>query len=685
MASSKKNKKNKKSARPIEQAAPSPSQETKQQKNTKSDLNKLLPAAIFLLLITIFVYKGALDNDFVDWDDFTYVIENNLVRSDSDIMAFTNLQGKPQSVGTTVAPYNTDLGDVFHRAVSLNYHPLTILTMRWNNNACPSCSQGISARPFILWNIILHLLNTLLVLLLIYRLSSKNLLASIFVATIFALHPMHVESVAWVSERKDVLYTFFFLLGLLSYWNYLKTRLPIWLVHTFVLFILSCLSKAMAVVFPLVMLLLYFWDQQKKNGVEAFTQTLKPASWIHSIPFFVASLFFGLMAASVQSGGDFGGLLEKGTSAVAINSFDTFSLLQRFQFACYGFIQYIIKFFLPTDLCTFYPYPDQQSYDDSLFFKVAPFIVFLFLAGAVWSLKFTKSIFLGLGFYFITIVLVLQFVSVGAVIMADRYTYLPYIGIALMLALLVDEFVPKNGQNATYIGLIAFALLLCTQTIPQIETWQDSETLWTRVIDLHKVGDNVLQQNMEQPLSIRGNYYGKRSEKAKTPQEQQTYINKAFDDFVLAAKLGSRRPDVYEGMGNTYGMRGNTKQEQAKALKKQNKHQEAEQLMRLALKDFDDAINNYTKALEIKPTKGSTYFNRGVTYSLLRKHNNAIDDYTKVLQYAPEQAMMAHLNRGISYVEIQRRQEAIADFQQVLKYNPNEALAKRYLKMLLGK
>ncbi len=178
--------------------------------------------AAVLAVLTAVVYHGALDNDFVDWDDYKYVIENDLVRATADIESTTVLRGENRVLKRTTSPHRTGLGDIFTRSVALNYHPLTVLSLRWNNNADPTTFQGISARPFILWNLILHLLNSLLVLLLIYRLSKKNLWLSTFVALVFALHPMHVESVAWVSERKDVLYSFFFLLGLLSYWQLLR-------------------------------------------------------------------------------------------------------------------------------------------------------------------------------------------------------------------------------------------------------------------------------------------------------------------------------------------------------------------------------------------------------------------------------------------------------------------------------
>jgi hypothetical protein len=685
MASSKKNKKNKpstnqkKSTKKIKQQVPN------QKKKLEESPILFILAALMLALTTFYVYKGALNNEFVDWDDYTYVTENNLVRSGTDILTFIQLKGSKQSISPKVSPHTTTIGEVFRTAVALNYHPLTVLTMRWNNNACPTCPEGISARPFILWNIVLHLLNSILVLLLIYRLSKNDLLISIFVTAIFAFHPMHVESVAWVSERKDVLYSFFFLLGMLSYWNYLQKKTKKWLYGTFFLFILACLSKAMAVVFPLAMLLLYFWHNKAEHPLEALKNCLKPAAWVPTLPFFACSIFFGAIAMSVQAGGDFGGWLEKGTTATAMNSFEDFKILERLQFTAYGFLEYIFHFFAPTNLSAFYPYPDQQTFDDSLFFKIAPIFMLLILGGALASLKFTRSIAWGIGFYLITIILVLQFVSVGAVIMADRYSYLPYIGLAFMLAMLVQEFAPKKIKKAILIAMILGACLYIPKTISQIEIWQDSETLWTNVIELNTTEDKLVRPTMAQPLGIRGNYYGKKADKAQTPQERQKYLDKAFQDFLLSANLGSKRADVYEGIGSTYGMRGNMKQEQARQLQQKKKAQEAQRLARQAQEDFNLALKNYTKAIELSPTRGTSYFNRGVTYSILRIHDKAIADYTKALQYAPEQAAITYINRGISYAALQQNPEAIADFQKVLQYNPKDAIALRYLKQLTKK
>jgi hypothetical protein len=628
---------------------------SKELKHTNFNKKWLIISALIIAVTTFITFKGALDNDFVDWDDYAYVIENDLIRSTSDIDAFKQAtKAKTTIPNRAPAPLNTTTADVFQRIVSLNYHPLTVLTMRWNNNICPNCYEGISAKPFIKWNIILHILNSILVLLLVFWMSKKNIFASVVVALIFALHPMHVESVVWVSERKDVLYTFFFLASLLSYSKYLDRQEWKWLSVALVLFILSCLSKAMAVVLPIVMLLMWFWKDNSKTPFESLKKTLHPRTILHTLPFFGIALLFGLIAVDVQSGGNFHGLFEKGSNTIAINDFDTFSILQRFQFASYGFLEYIIKFFVPTDLSTFYPYPEQATYDASLYFRVAPLIVAIIMGFVFFSIKFTKSVAFGMGFFIATVILVLQFVSVGMVIMADRYSYLPYVGLAFMFVMLIQEYMPKSKQKVTYIVMIGLTLLFIPITMKQVETWQNSETLWTTVIELNKTKDGVYQRKIEQPLSNRGNYYGKRSERARSAEEARLYIDKAFNDFQIAAQLGSERPEVYEGIGNAYGMKG----------------------------EFANALENYSIALKFAPKRGSIYFNRGVTYSILKNPEMAIQDYNKALQYTPEIAPQVYTNRGLAYMELGQNEAAIIDLKKALQYNPNNEMVKGYLKQL---
>lgn len=636
MSKNKKNKKHSGQERSKKELAYKPTKEktsatsktpAKRPVRNKTDEKKLWGTPLFFAIIgilaavTFFAYNNALDNDFVDWDDYTYVINNDLVRPN-----------------TTQTGQNK-VSDIFKVPVSLNYHPLTIWSMRMNDNNCPECMEKISARPFIQMNILIHILNAILVFLLI-SLLSESLYIGALVALIFAIHPMHVESVAWVSERKDVLYTFFFLGSLLAFWKQLEaddqeqpTRK--WLIAAFVLFVLSCLAKAMAVVLPVVMGLMLFWKTPTK-GWKAIGEVLQPRNLMRLVPFFGVALLFGLMAVKVQGGDNFLGLLEiRANTAVAINDFDTFSLLQRIQFASYGFIMYIVKFFVPTGLCTFYPYPSQPEYDASLFFKVAPLLVLGIFGLSFYAVKYTKAALVGIGFYFITVVLVLQFLSVGVVIMADRYTYLPYIGFAFMLLMLVKEFLPQKMHLPIYAATAAWCILLTMQTTKQVDTWQNSDTLWSNVIELHP--------KTEQPRSIRGNFYGKKASSSKTAEEQKIYLDKAFVDFQEAIRLGTQRADVYEGIGNIHGMR----------------------------QQLQEALNSYSEAIRLNAKKGSVYFNRAVTYTMLGQYANAIQDYNTAEQLYPEKIAQVRTNRGIAYINNQQYQAALADLNYMLQIDPN--------------
>jgi Flp pilus assembly protein TadD len=589
----------------------------------------LIPAII--CLFTYIAYQPALDNDFVDWDDNTYVIDNPMVRNK-----------------------NVPVSEIFKQPVSLNYHPITMLTMRWNNNECKECIHGISAKPFISWNLFFHLLNTVLVFFLTYRLSLKNLFVGGFSAIVFALHPMHVESVAWVSERKDVLYVFFFLAGLLSFDKYLDGKYstkPVsdykWLGLTLLLFILSCLSKAMAVVFPLTLILMDFWRNPEQRPVTALKKLFEPKKLAEFTPFFLVALFFGMMAINVQSGGDFGGFVNKVGQEKAINAFDTFTLLQRFQFAAYGFCMYIFKFFVPTNLCTFHPYPTQIEYDNSTIYWGLFVLSILIFAIAAISLRSSKLFLFGIGFYFITVAFVLQFISVGVVIMADRYSYLPYVGLAFMLAMAIEKFLPDSIKKGIYFLYAVVAIVWFMQTRTQVDTWQNSDTLWGTVLKIYP--------NQEQPHSIRGNFYGKMAsyyEARKDVKKQQEYMDKAYKDFEKAISLKSARPDVYEGMGNIHGMR----------------------------RENEKALQMYSKAIELNPNKASVYINRGIARSMLGQKEASLQDMSKAYELEPKTTHL--LYRGIAKQTVGDLNGAKADFQEILKREPGNKAAEDQLKLI---
>ncbi len=555
--------------------------------------NQVIPFAILILAI-LFVYQPAFDNLFVNWDDQAYVEEQPLV-----------LEKNYKALLTT--------------PVSLNYHPVTMLTLAWQ---APEKGQKLTPAPFIKGNIFLHTCNALLLFLLIMALTGGNRGIALFTSLAFAIHPMHIESVAWVSERKDVLYTFFFLLSCLAYWKYITKGEGRWWWLAMVAFLLSVLSKAMGVVIPVVFLLLHYW---KDHALP------KPAAIIRLMPFFAFSLFFGLMAVQVQGGKDFYGMLTLyGEKVNALAAPDTFTLIQRLQFASYGFFSYIGQFLLPVGQSALYPYPTQAP---GWAWAGYPVALLAGLALWMWAIPKHKTWVFGIAFYAVTVALVLQFLSVGLAIKADRYTYIPYIGLAFLLAAATDELLKKQKGFPSWLApLLGGALLIgwSVKARAQADVWHDSEKLWTQVLSLYPTDDVA--------LANRGNYRGKTGN-----------IEGAMADFELAIADGCRRADVYEGLGNCYG----TMSEQQPAQK-------------LAL--VQKAIEAYQKGLEIEPNRGNIHFNLGVA-QLTGNPAASAQSYKKALEMMPYKEKEILPPLGLALLNSAQYQEAVLTLTKAIDLN----------------
>lgn len=564
-----------------------------------------LPLAIFGLIVLVWVgYWNATDNTWVSWDDQEYVTE------------------RPEVLNPT--PEN--VSKLWRKPVSLNYHPLTMTTLAWNSRSAPKDPETLkrdpqtkipSAAPFIRTNIWLHALNTVLVLLFVWLLTRGNWAVSLFTAIIFGVHPLHVESVAWVSERKDVLYSFFFLGGLLAYLRFVDRKGPFWLALAFGLFLLACLSKAMAVVLPMCFVLVDIWRGRS---------LLQPRLWLEKVPFFALSLYFGLMALSVQGGGDFGGMLEVnralGTTK-AIADAEVFTLLQRVQFGAYGYMMYVWKFFVPTGLCTFYPYPTQAQlaggYGALLWLGVLFFFGTLGLAAFSFYKK-GRLLPFSIGFYLFTALLVLQFLAVGKVIMADRYTYLPYIGLSFLVLMgaygwLKDK---PNGLYALWGVAGAFSLFCLVRTMQQVDTWQDSKALW----------ENVIAQHPDVPdaYNYLGSWYGKSGN-----------LEMAKQVFDRGVRAGAQSADIYEGMGNYYGTKGRA----------------------------DSAVYFFNLAVRLQPDKGKYYYNRGTAWMSINA-DSSIADFSKAIQLGTETVGEAYARRAQGYLNKTDYAAALADLNKAI-------------------
>lgn len=546
----------------------------------RQSARSIVLALAALAAITFSAYTGAFHNAFVEWDDPLYVTENPFVlQKDYDVL----------SRGVFVD----------------NYHPLTMYTLAWN------ASEPLSPTPFIVTNVILHIVNTGLVFWLALLLSRQRLAVAFLAALLFGIHPMHVESVAWVSERKDVLYVFFFLAGALTYLRYLEKRTLATLGLTFVLFLLSCLSKGMAVVFPVIQVLLDYWKGRP---------ILERRAIVEKIPFFATALLFGLIAMDVQAGGDFHGVFIR-DGLRAIPKTILFSPFQRILFSTYAHSMYVWKLFVPVHLSAFYPYPETLAQANHPKYVVAFLFFLATLALLVWSFRNARILAFGIGWYLACILPVLQWTPVGSAIMADRYSYLSYFGLVFAIAMGIGWLFDRYPARRTMLTVgLAFVIgLLFIQTTRQVKIWKDSETLWGNVIHYSPQSDL--------PYISRGNARGKSGQ-----------IPGAMADFQAALRLGSRRVELYDGLGNAYTSIGKP----------------------------DSAVLMFDQGLKVSPENGEMYYNRAIANLVASHPREALADLGKARQLMLSPPASLHLLRGNAYMQLGMYPQAIAAYDSTI-------------------
>ena len=547
---------------------------------------KLIFIVVSILVVTYVAFYPSFKNNFTNWDDPGYVTENPHI---------THVK-------------SADINYMFTHFIMSNYHPLTMLSLAMDYD-----KVQLAPRRYHVVNVLFHLLNTLLVFLFIYRLSGKRVLVASLVALLFGIHPMHVESVSWVSSRKDVLFAFFFLTGMITYLSYLtKNKLKgLYYSFTFVLFVLSALCKPAALTFPVVLLLLDFYHKRRFN----FKYLLDKA------PFFIVAIIFGIVSIKAQSEGS------------AISVWNIMGIQYRFLFASYGFASYIYKFLLPINLSAFYPYPVAFPIVKSLpfMFYVAPFIV-LGLFVLVWrSLKISRLYAFGFLFFLVNLLLVLQFISVGAALMADRYSYLPFIGLAFVAAMELDRLykskkpslqVVKYGSSVV---LVVVGIAFTTLTFQRTRIWKNNITLWTDVIDQYPDKAEIAYKN-------RGNSYAR---------ELKIY-DKALQDYNSFIAISANDPSIYSNRGNLFYL----------------------------MNRFRESLNDYSKSISIDSNYVDAYVNKGNVYMEIKQYDSALIFYNKGIEMDPGR-LTTYQSRGYCYEMTGRNEEAIKEYNMVISKNPD--------------
>jgi len=477
------------------------------------------------------------------------------------------------------------------------YHPLVLLSY-----ALEYRFFKLDPAPYHLTNLVLHLLNAGLVFWMILVLSGQPL-AAFVTALLFGIHPLHVESVAWVTERKDTLYAFFFLAATVAYLLHRQKRSFFQYGLSVVLFICSLLSKPMAVTLPFVLIACDYLTEQKVTKHDL----------IQKIPFFAITGLFCLLTVYIHY------------HSPEVTSRPPFTLWQKFFISSYGFIFYIGKMLLPVKLSCIYPYPEDIYATLPAIFIAAPFIVAVLGAAAFFSARHTKTIIFGFLFYAITVAPVLQFLPAGGeAVPADRYTYIPLIGLFYIAGMgccwLWRRNRPLQICTAACLGILTVALGYLTFMRGLV--WQDSITLWTDVL-ASRPRAGVAYSNRGSEYFLRGDH------------------ERAVSDFTEALRINPQYAEVYNNRGVLYNERG----------------------------DNDKAIADFTRAITLKPAYAASYDNRGLAYHRKGLLDEALRDFSKAIELDPRLAS-AYNHRGIVYNDQGLFDRAIDDYNTAIALQP---------------
>ena len=623
-------------------------------------------ASVLLLgicLVTFLIYMKSIGYGFIyNWDDAGYIWKNNYIKE----FSWENIKL------------------IFSEFYFHNYHPITTLTYLVEYQLVKE-----NAWLYHLNNIIIHIINTCLVFVFIKKIAPKRIEVALITAAFFAVHPMHVESVAWVSERKDVMYSMFFLLSLIYYTDYLKHFKHKFLIYSGVFFLLSCFSKSAAVTLPVVLLLLDYYNKRE----------IKWRIIIEKIPFFTISLLFGILAILSQD--------------TAIRDFsDMLSLFERLLLVMYGFLTYIYKTFLPVDLSAAYPYPLKSHGALPLLFFFAPLAVAAVLLFVWYSKKWGRDIIFGFLFFLVTISLVLQLMPVGGVIIAERYTYIPYAGLIFIVGKLYENLAESAIQKyRLYSKYLLFILIVgffifSYLANDRVKYWENGDILFSDVIDKYPKYPYAYQNRG----FLYFDYYALKKY-ADNPEMKEKFVEKAYNDNTMAISLMPDYIQAYSNRGVLLYNTGRPKealQDFNKLLELDPKHIEG--LINRAntlstLERFDKALIDYNNYIQLKDDNPKAYLWRGIAHYNLKNYNNAINDYNtsikidntnyepfylkglvfnniKKLESAVENFNLAearnnniyaiYVERGLSDYELENYEKAIEDFTKAIELKPSE-------------
>jgi tetratricopeptide (TPR) repeat protein len=549
-----------------------------------------------LIFATVAVYAPVATYPFFTFDTVDFVTDNphieNGITAHNVMWAFTSVD-------------------------AYNWHPLT-----WLSHIVIADFFGMSPRAHHLANLAIHSASGLLLFILLLRLTVA-LWRSIFVAALFALHPLHVESVAWVAERKDVLSAFFCFLTLFLYAGYVAKPITVRYLLTFLSFVFGLMSKSMLVTLPILMLLLDFWplNRFQNSGYDkGLSQLIKRLITLtkEKIPFFVCSLFAGLVTLYAQNSG-----------RVMIDLRELpFQL--RIENALIAYVKYIGKTFWPQDLAFFYPFPSVIEWWQII---SSLFILLLISIVAIRIKNRSPYFVVGWLWFLITLLPVIGLIQVGGQAMADRYSYIPITGLFIVVVWGFPEFTSGIRYWRTILALLAITVIFVSAALTrqQLSYWQDSISVFRRTLQVTK--------NNYEIHSILGTVLADKGD-----------LDTALAEHFEALRINPGYSGVHNNLGLTFAARG----------------------------DYEAAIRQYFEALKLNSENFDAHYNLGLVFQKTGNLDAEIFQYQEALRINPN-FTRPYNNLGIAFAKKGELDKAIDQFQRALKVNPGNTKAQNNL------
>ncbi len=548
---------------------------------------------IFLIVACCIAFGRIVGNDFINFDDPRLITKNSHVQNGINT----------ESIKWALTDSHLEY-----------WNPLTwlFIMLDWQ-------LFGTNASGHHLVSLFLHI-GAVLFLFLFLNKATKGLWSSAFAAAIFALHPLRVESVAWASELKDVLSMFFGMAMLYAYAYYVENhRISKYLI-CLILFALSVMAKPMMVTLPFLLLLLDYWplERWKKSTAAPIEKRFKFASRLvwEKAPFFLLTITSSMTTFFYAQ--------NKGT---AVPSAETLSFSTRAANAIISYVVYLKKTIWPVDLAIFYPY----EFSPALWkIFISGLILLAITTIVIYYMKKLPFFFVGWFWYLGTLIPVIGLIQVGTQAMADRYTYLPSIGISIMLAWGIPLLFWRINirEKILFLAAIAVLCVLSVSTWMQCGYWENSITLFGHALRVTK--DNyIAHSNYGLSLFTEGK------------------VEEAIKHYDKAIALGqSHAAEFYTNRGIAYDHLG--------------QHQRS--------------LEDYNEAIRLKPDLVVAYNNRGNTFNKLGQYQNAIQDYNKAIKLKPDY-VDAYRNRAVAYFKMGDKNPGCLDAQKACKLGNCKTLA----------